>query len=457
MDININKKSIFFILIGMSIVTQSQAAVYEARYKLERSSFDQPGKVNPPELQSIQFNPSIINEGQSTTLSWAGTGVKYVNVIGNGAPSGNLTSQNIIFTPLTAGSYNYVVNAYNSKSESVSQQASLEVVPNPTITSFTVDRSSISEGESVIFSWAGNGTEFKLNGNPVTGNSATVMPPNVGNNNYTLSAYNKLGTEIIMQKQVNVIAALPPVLTSMTTSKNFLETGFPVTLNWSGTNVSKYSLYDNSVLINDNLSGSSLTLSPSVGNHAYSLRAYNTKGDYVSMNRNVSVTGAPVITQFYPNAGTYTKDGVQVYAITAGETLYLNYSIDNYSIIKMNGVTTSSYYSYNTVPTAKADYTLQLTGNSGTVVSKTVSVDVVPKAKIVSFTTDKTSYKDGENIVFTWNVTDASSILVDYGYVTGNTTTIKARVGRVNQKFDIIVSNVLGNQVLGSVTINVVP
>lgn len=76
--------------------------------------------------------------------------------------------------------------------------------PAPVIKSFAADKTSVELGESVVFTWSvEHATSLKLNGETVTGTSATVTP--AGTTSYVLTASNSHGLETSPPVNVTVI------------------------------------------------------------------------------------------------------------------------------------------------------------------------------------------------------------------------------------------------------------
>lgn len=195
--------------ISIIAITSVQAATYEARYKLEELKDAVNEEAPLPSIANITFNPNIINEGESTSASWNVEGASYYYISGNNAPTSKITNNNIGIKPNAVGNLSYELEAYNFQNKSTTGFGLLEVVAKPKLLTFTSDKDTVYEGQSVVLSWTGNDVfNYKLNTQNISGNSISLSPSKIGSNTYTLYAYNKLGYEVAMEKSINVVAEI---------------------------------------------------------------------------------------------------------------------------------------------------------------------------------------------------------------------------------------------------------
>lgn len=134
---------------------------------------------NPPTITSFAANPSTIDLGQSSTLSWDVLGADSV-VISNGVGSSTSTLGSAIVTP--SSTTTYTITAYNVHG-SVSAAASVVVNTggggggdnnNPVVGSINGSPFSISQGETVTFSV----TATDADASDIITLTATTLPNN---------------------------------------------------------------------------------------------------------------------------------------------------------------------------------------------------------------------------------------------------------------------------------------
>jgi hypothetical protein len=163
---------------------------------------------DPPAITNFSATPTNITSGQPATLQWAVNNVSSAQIdngIGIVSASGSRSvspTSNTTYT-LTAS------NNGGSASATVSVGVSAQPVPNPpAINSFTVSRSNITIGDSVMLQWSvSNATSVSINngvGSVSASGQVTVTP--LGDTNYTLTASNSGGST---NRSVSVFATVP--------------------------------------------------------------------------------------------------------------------------------------------------------------------------------------------------------------------------------------------------------
>ncbi|MCY1076656.1 beta strand repeat-containing protein [Archangium lansingense] len=143
----------------------------------------------PPTISSFTATPSMINAGQSTTLSWATTGATSLSI----SPGvGTVTGTSVTVSPATTTTY--TLTATNAVG-SVTATTTVTVNQPPTISSFTATPSTINAGQNATLSWATTGAT-SLSISPgvgtVTGVNVSVSPTTT--TTYTLTATNAVGS-----------------------------------------------------------------------------------------------------------------------------------------------------------------------------------------------------------------------------------------------------------------------
>ena len=153
------------------------------------------GKGSVPAITSFSANPTSINSGASSTLSWATTGATSI-AITPGTFTSTLASGSTSVSP--AATTTYTLTATNAAGPAT---ATLTVTINgtskPTITSFSANPTSITSGSSSTLSWATTGaasiaiTPGTFTSNLASG-STSVSP--TATTTYTLTATNSNGS-----------------------------------------------------------------------------------------------------------------------------------------------------------------------------------------------------------------------------------------------------------------------
>jgi hypothetical protein len=166
----------------------------------------------PATITSFSADPSTIELGGSSTLSWTVSGTEPITVtISDGASdifsnTGD-GSDTLLVTPSATTTYTLTAtNGVNPDPAPVSVQVTVNPPPSPpVISSFTANPTEIALGDSSTLTWSATGTpplEISLfengvllqDGLDVTG-SFPVTPTSEGNYSYTLTAGNEAGSD----------------------------------------------------------------------------------------------------------------------------------------------------------------------------------------------------------------------------------------------------------------------
>jgi len=154
------------------------------------------GKVSVPTITSFTANPTSINSGASSTLSWTGAGATSL-AITPGTFTSTLPSGSTSVSPTATTTY--TLTATNSAGSATS---TLSVTVNagsnpPTISSFRASPAGIASGSSSTLSWATAGaTNIAITPGTFTSTSAsgaTSVSP-TATTTYTLTATNASGS-----------------------------------------------------------------------------------------------------------------------------------------------------------------------------------------------------------------------------------------------------------------------
>jgi PKD repeat protein len=181
------------------------------------SSSSSSSKGSGPTITSFTANPTSINSGTSSTLSWGAAGATSV-AITPGTFTSTSASGSTSMTPTATTTYTLTAtNAAGSAASTLT--VTVNTTGKPTISSFTASPSSITSGASSKVSWATSGaTSIGITPGIFTSTAAsgsTSVSP-TATTTYTLTASNASGTATSIAK-ITVTASGGP-LTITTTS-----------------------------------------------------------------------------------------------------------------------------------------------------------------------------------------------------------------------------------------------
>jgi hypothetical protein len=234
--------------------------------------------VPPPSIASFIASPASVKVGDSSTLSWSeGTGAtcSVAGLPGASPLSTGPVSQTTTYT-LTC----------TSVGGSTSATATVTAVPPPTISSFSVNPTTIAPGSSAVLTWTeGTGASCGVGGLP--GSSPLNTGPITKTTTYTLTCSSVGGST---SASVTVTVSAPPKINYFTAQPSTVS-GYSscATLLWSASNVLSCKIVGGSV----NQTG--LGASGSIGagsiskTTTYTLTCTNAAGTSVSATTTITV------------------------------------------------------------------------------------------------------------------------------------------------------------------------
>ena len=159
------------------------------------SSSSPPGKGSVPTITSFTADPTSVNSGTSSTLSWAAAGATSIAITPGtftSASASGSTSMNPTATTT------YTLTATNAAGSTTSMlTVTVNTASKPVISSFTASPTSITSGSSSTLSWATTGaTSLAIAPGTFTSTSAsgsTSVSP-MATTTYTLTATNASGS-----------------------------------------------------------------------------------------------------------------------------------------------------------------------------------------------------------------------------------------------------------------------
>jgi len=157
------------------------------------SSNPSPGTGSTPAIASFTSNPTSINSGASSTLSWTTSGATTIAISPGGFSSTSASGTTSVSPTATT---TYTMTATNASGMATSQATvtiNTGAAGAPTITSFTANPTAINLGSSSALSWATTGaTSIAITPGTFTSTSAsssTSVSP-TATTTYTLTASN---------------------------------------------------------------------------------------------------------------------------------------------------------------------------------------------------------------------------------------------------------------------------
>lgn len=187
-----------------------------------------------PAIAMFAATPAIIQNGESTTLSWSVTGATTLSIQSgsdtlNGSNSTAISSTSVSVQPNQTTQYTLTAtNALGSTTSNVT----VNVVAVPQILSFTASPAVIRPGQSSTLSWSVSGaTSLSIDNGigTVSGTSITVSP--IETTTYKLTCMNDAGSLVYASVTVGVVS--PPTVLSFTASPSIISSGQTSTLGFT--------------------------------------------------------------------------------------------------------------------------------------------------------------------------------------------------------------------------------
>jgi hypothetical protein len=174
------------------------------------------GKGSVPTITSFTANPTSINSGTSSLLSWTAAGATSIAITPGTFTSASASGSTTMNPTATT---TYTLTATNAAGSAASTlTVTVNTTGKPTISSFTASPSSITSGSSSTLSWATSGaTSIAITPGTFTSTSAsgsTSVSP-TATTTYTLTATNASGSTTSMAK-VTVTASGGPLAITTT-------------------------------------------------------------------------------------------------------------------------------------------------------------------------------------------------------------------------------------------------
>jgi len=252
------------------------------------------GTGSAPAIISFTANPTGINSGASSTLSWTVIGATSIAItpgtFTSAAASGSTTVSPTATTTYTLTATNAAGSTTSTATVTVTAQAS-----KPTISSFTANPTGINSGASSTLSWTVTGaTGIAITPGTFTSaaasGSTTVSP--TATTTYTLTATNATGSTTSTATVTVAAQASKPTISSFTANPTSINSGASSTLSWTVTGATSIAITPGT--FTSPAASGSTTVSPTATT-TYTLTATNTAGSVTSAATvTVTASGAPL-------------------------------------------------------------------------------------------------------------------------------------------------------------------
>lgn len=348
----------------------------------------------PPTIQvTLAPSSATVSVSQTKTFTASVTGTSNTAVtwsVLEGSSGGSITAMGVYTAPPSPTTAHVVATSQADTSKST--QAVVTVVDAPAITSFKVSPDLIPAGASAtllpVFS-GGNGSIDHSVGSVTNGVGIVVTPTLT--TTYTLTVTNAAGDAVTAAVVLTVQS--PPTISDFKAMPATITSGGSSTLAWTVSGATSLSL-DNGI---GPVSGTSSRSVTPAATTSYILSATNAYGT-TTKTTTVTVVPAPSITSFSANPTTVASGGTtQLSAIFSGVS----------GLVTPGNLTITSGVAITSPPmTTSTTFTLTVTNEAGTQVTKTAAVTVIG---IPSSPTGVTATPGDTSVTVNWNTVSGAS------------------------------------------------
>lgn len=330
-------------------------------------------------VQNIVFDADTyrIGYGKSAKLNWHVSNSSGVVI----SPLGPQPDSGIFsVSPVTDTTYTLTANGFDGI-PSQTKSLDITVVPDAAIQSFTVDKTNVTKGDSVNFSWNVTHPEVvKFNGELLDKATTTknVMMNTVGAFNFKLDVDSLSGTSVNDTKTVNVFdqAVISSFLVNNKDTVN-VSPNTPLNFVWASTSTKTTKLNS------DVVTGTTKTLNADAsGSKVYTLTALNGADAAVTKTVTVNVIGDAVISSFTAFSNVFINDAFTLNWSATGASKYTLKSDNTSSGISTSENDLGTDTSKVVTPNAAGSYNYTLaaynTADAKIEQSKTVVVEPLP-------------------------------------------------------------------------------
>jgi hypothetical protein len=240
-----------------------------------------------PQILRFAANPTTIQKGGQSTLSWSTNGGTQFSISGIGTVAANGSTT---VSPTQTTTYTLTVTGSNGQTVTAPVTVTVGTGAVPTVVTFVANPASITSGQSTQLCWqVTNATSISISpsvGNNLTANACASVSPTT-TTTYVLTATNAAG-QIQANATVTVGTGTGVQILSFYANPVDSIPGAPVTLYWSTTNAASIVLTGTGVLPQTLPVNGSTTVTP-IADATYTLTAYGSGGQAVSAVVSVSV------------------------------------------------------------------------------------------------------------------------------------------------------------------------
>jgi uncharacterized repeat protein (TIGR01451 family) len=346
---------------------------------------------NPPTV-NLTANPSTIDRGGISTLSWNS----------QNATSCNMSNYGNITTSGTRGvspysTTTYTITCQNNAGQTASDSATVTVreqTQNPTV-NLTASPSTIDRGGSSTLSWNSQNAEYCNSnwGGSNTSGSRSVSP--YSTTTYTITCYNNEGVSASDTATVSVREQEQNPTVDITANPSSIARGQSSTLSWNSQNATSCTL--------SNAGSVSTSGSRSVSPYStttYTITCYNNNGNsaFDSVTVNVNNTQSPTV-DLTANPSS----------ITRGQSSTLIWNSQNAEYCNSNWGGSNTSGSRSVSPYSTTTYTITCYNNEGVSASDTATVSVGNETQnpTVNISADDETIDYEDSTTIRWNSNNA--------------------------------------------------
>jgi hypothetical protein len=264
-----------FVLMIYAMSAVADDMIMIIRLKFENST---------PENGHVIFKsdyPTVIKLGNDAYLSWElnDKTLTDIKILVNGSVVSTNTTGTYVTRPAMDTSIKVALFDVVSSKVVEEHEHHIKVVANPTIDSFTADKTSVSAGEEVNFLWAATNMSVASISPSVTMTGANSAKVNVDDTTtFTLTVENELGNKVTEDLVIDVVPVAPTVKSFTSTTNSVYRDDF-LTFNWEVEDSDHADIYANGTWYRDLPVSGSLDIKMSIlGNINVSIRGVDAKG-----------------------------------------------------------------------------------------------------------------------------------------------------------------------------------
>jgi hypothetical protein len=361
-------------------------------------------------ITSFTANPTSINLGGSSSLSWSTTNCISATIsnLGYNVPTNGTQS----VWPTGTTSYTLTAVGISGVSQTRNVIVTINLIdPVCSISSFSANPTTIDKGDSSALNWSTTNCTganiYPTLGTVNTTGGQSVYPTQ--STTYTLTAYGTSGAAQTRTVTVNVNQpTLNCAIGSFTANPTTIDKGDSSSLSWSTSNCTNVTIYPTLGTVNASGTQSVYPLTST----AYALTAYSANGS--SQTRTVTVNvNQP--TYSYCTIKTFTANST---SIKTNESVTLSWDTENCTSVNISGVGNNLAASGMKTVYPTSSITYILTGNSLSGTKPTRSLDITVSdgpsyaCTIKTFSSNSTSIRANDAVTLTWDTDNCTSVTI---------------------------------------------